>query len=141
MGMYPGIEQLRVDRHSDGVVLVTIDRQEALNAVDEPLHRELSEIWRHVDADPEARVAVVTGAGSAFCAGGDLAMLEEMTEHYEAVLVQLRDAGAIVRAMVDCEKPIVSAINGVAVGAGLAVALLADVSVIGESVRLSDGHT
>lgn len=138
--MYPGIERLRVDRHSDGVVLVTIDRQEVLNAVDEPLHRELADVWLHVDADPSARVAVVTGAGAAFCAGGDLAMLEDMTERYEAVRTQLRDAGAIVRSMVDCEKPIVSAINGVAVGAGLAVALLADVSVIGETVRLSDGH-
>lgn len=139
--MYPGIEQLRVERHSDGVVLVTIDRQKVLNAVDEQLHRELATIWRHLDDDPAARVAVVTGAGDAFCAGGDLAMLEDMTERYEAVLVQLHDAGAIVRSMVDCGKPIVSAINGVAVGAGLAVALLADVSVIGETVRLSDGHT
>jgi enoyl-CoA hydratase len=138
---YEGIERLRVDRHSDGVVLVTIDRPDVLNAVDERLHRELSEIWRRLDEDPQARVAVVTGAGDAFCAGGDLALLEEMTTSYEAVLTQLHDAGAIVRSMIDCEKPIVSAINGVAVGAGLAVALLADVSVIGESVRLSDGHT
>jgi enoyl-CoA hydratase len=138
--VYPGIESLRVDRHSDGVVLVTIDRPRVLNAVDVGLHRELSEIWWHFGRDPEARVAVVTGAGDAFCAGGDISMLEEMTESYEALLVQLRDAGAIVRAMIDCDKPIVSAINGVAVGAGLAVALLADISIIGESVRLSDGH-
>jgi enoyl-CoA hydratase len=138
--LYEGLEQLRVERHSDGVVLVTIDRQASLNAVDEGLHRELSAVWRSFDADPLARVAVVTGAGDAFCAGGDIAMLEEMTESYEAALTQLRDAGAIVRAMVECDKPIVSAINGVAVGAGLAVALLADVSIIGETVRLSDGH-
>lgn len=138
--MYPGIEHLRVEPHSDGVVLVTIDRPESLNAVDVPTHRELSRIWQLIDDDPQARVAVVTGAGDAFSAGGHVEMVEELTTSYEAMLVQLRDAGAIVRAMIDCDKPVVSAINGVAVGAGLAVALLADVSVIGETVRLSDGH-
>ncbi|HEV2361837.1 MAG TPA: enoyl-CoA hydratase/isomerase family protein [Acidimicrobiales bacterium] len=138
---YAGIERLQVDRHSDGVVLITIDNPPTLNAVDERAHRELSEVWRRFGEDDEARVAVITGAGDAFSAGGDLSMLEEMTESYDAVMTQLRDAGDIVRAVIDCEKPIVSAINGVAVGAGLAVALLADVSVIGETVRLSDGHT
>jgi enoyl-CoA hydratase len=138
--VYEGISQLRVERHSDGVVLVTIDRPGVLNAVDEGLHRELSTIWRRIDEDPQARVAVVTGAGDAFCAGGDIAMLEAMTTDYEVLVGQLEDAGGIVRAMVDCDKPVVSAINGVAVGAGLAVALLADISVIGETVRLSDGH-
>jgi enoyl-CoA hydratase len=67
-------------------------------------------------------------------------MIDEMTQDYEAVLVQWRDAGAIVQRMLDARKPVVSAINGVAVGAGLAVALLADVSVMGRSARLSDGH-
>lgn len=137
---YAGIEELRVERHADGVVLVTIDRSERLNALTATLHRELSLVWRQIDDDPLARVAVVTGAGDAFSAGGDLELLDDMASSYDAVLTQLRDAAAIVEAMLAAEKPIVSAINGVAVGAGLAVALLADVSVIGETVRLSDGH-
>ena len=83
---------------------------------------------------------MITGAGRAFSAGGDLAMVERMTTDHGAVVEQWRDANAVVEEMLASVKPIVSAINGVAVGAGLAVALLADVSIIAESARLSDGH-
>jgi len=131
---------IRCERHPHGVLVATIDRPEVLNAANVRLHRELAEIWAVADADDDVSVTVVTGAGRAFSAGGDLAMVEAMTTDYDAVLEQLRDAGAIVEAMLASVKPIVSAVNGVAVGAGLAVALLADVSVVGESARLSDGH-
>jgi len=137
---YPDYEQLRFEHRGGGVVLVTIDRPEALNAADVRLHRELSEVWGTIDADEQVAVSVITGAGRAFSAGGDLAMIEEMTDSYEATLVQWRDAGAVVESMLAAAKPVVSAVNGVAVGAGLAVALLADVSIAGESTRLSDGH-
>jgi len=93
-----------------------------------------------VDRDASVAVSVITGAGKAFSAGGDLAMVDKMTTDYATTLVQWRDAKAVVDQMLTSVKPIVSAINGVAVGAGLAVALLADVSVIGETARLSDGH-
>ncbi|MGO9196959.1 MAG: enoyl-CoA hydratase/isomerase family protein [Acidimicrobiales bacterium] len=139
-GSYEDFEHLRFSRPSPGVVLVTIDRPERLNAANVRLHRELSEVWRIVDADEGARVSVVTGAGRGFSAGGDLEMIEEMEDDYESLVTQLRDAGSLVQRMLDARKPIVSAINGVAVGAGLAVALLADVSVAGEGVRISDGH-
>ncbi len=118
-------------------VLVTLDRPEVLNAADVRMHREMSDVWAVIDADDDVAVSVVTGAGRAFSAGGDLAMIEEMTHDYEALLVQWRDAGAIVERMLAARKPVVSAINGVAVGAGLAVALLADVSVcrgVGEAL-------
>lgn len=138
---YRSIEKLRVERATEpGVLLVKIDRPEARNALDLRAHRELAEIWRLVDDDPDTRVAVLTGEGGAFSAGGDKALLEEMIASHDAVLGQLRDAAALVRAIIECEKPIVSAIEGVAVGAGLAAALLADISVIGETARLSDGH-
>jgi len=137
---YTGFEDLRVEHNGAGVVVVTIDRPEVLNAANLRLHRELSEIWGAVDADPTAAVSVITGAGRAFCAGGDLEMLEAMTTDYDTTLEQWRDAGAIVEAMLAATKPVVSAVHGVAVGAGLAVALLADVSIVGESARLSDGH-
>lgn len=137
---YGDFEHLVFSRPSPGVVLVTINRPERLNAANVRLHRELSEVWSVIDADDGARVGVVTGEGRGFSAGGDFEMLEEMTSDYEALVAQWRDASAIVERVLDARKPIVSAINGVAVGAGLAVALLADVSVIGESVRISDGH-
>lgn len=137
---YDDFEHISCERRRDGVAVVTLDRPEVLNAANVRMHREMSEIWAVVDSDDEIGACVVTGAGRAFSAGGDLEMIEEMTEEYGAVLTQWRDAGAIVERMLDSKKPIVSAINGVAVGAGLAVALLADVSVIGRSARISDGH-
>ena len=139
-GSYDDFAHLRFSRPSPGVVLVTIDRPERLNAANVELHRELSEVWGVVDADETARVSVVTGAGRAFSAGGDLDMIEQMAGDYETMVTVSQDAAAIVERMVDARKPIVSAVNGVAIGAGLAVALLADVSIVGESTRISDGH-
>jgi enoyl-CoA hydratase len=138
---YDDFQHLRFARPRPGVLLVTIDRPEVLNAANEQLHREFSEIWPVVDADPSVAVSVITGAGRAFSAGGDLAMVARMTTDHAAVVEQWRDAKAVVDAMLASVKPVVSAINGVAVGAGLAVALLSDVSVMARSARLSDGHT
>jgi len=137
---YADFDHLRFSRPRPAVLLITIDRPEVLNAADERLHREFSEIWPVVDADDSVAVSVITGAGRAFSAGGDLAMVGRMTTDHGAVIEQWRDAKAVVEAMLGSVKPIVSAINGVAVGAGLAVALLADVSIMARSARLSDGH-
>jgi enoyl-CoA hydratase len=137
---YGDFEHLTFERPRTGVLLVTLNRPEVLNAANVAMHREMSDIWSVIDDDDEVAVTVVTGAGRAFSAGGDLSMIEEMTRDYDALLVQWRDAGAIVERMLDARKPVVSAINGVAVGAGLAVALLADVSIAAESAKLSDGH-
>jgi enoyl-CoA hydratase/carnithine racemase len=138
---YDDFSYLRFERPSAGVLLITIDRPEVLNAANEQLHREFSAVWPVVDRDPAVAVSVITGAGRAFSAGGDLDMVERMTHDHGAVVEQWNDARAIVESMVASIKPIVSAVNGVAVGAGLAVALLADVSIVAESARLSDGHT
>jgi enoyl-CoA hydratase len=137
---YSDFEHLSFERPRSGVLLVTLNRPDVLNAANVAMHREMSDIWSVIADDDEVAVTVVTGAGRAFSAGGDLSMIEEMTRDYEALLVQWRDAGAIVERMLDARKPVVSAINGVAVGAGLAVALLADVSIAAESAKLSDGH-
>ena len=137
---YDQFEHLSFEHRPDGVLVVTLDRPDVLNAANVRMHREMSEVWAVVDEDDSVRASVVTGAGRAFSAGGDLAMIEEMTVDYDAMLAQWRDAGAIVEQMLLARKPIVSAINGVAVGAGLAVALLADVSIMGEGARISDGH-
>src|SRR3984957_2679860 len=137
---YADFEHIAFDRRPDGVVVVTLNRPEVLNAANVRMHREMSEIWAVIDADPDARVSVVTGAGRAFSAGGDLDMIADMTEDHAAVLEQWRDARTIVECMLSADKPVVSAINGVAVGAGLAVALMADISIMGESAQVSDGH-
>jgi enoyl-CoA hydratase len=134
---YPG---LLFERREHGVLLMTINRPEQMNATDAPLHRALSRVWLDIDDDPEVRVVVVTGAGKAFSAGGDLAWIDSMIQDYEGMKVAFREAGDIVYRMTSCSKIIVSAINGVAVGAGLAVALMADISIMAEDARITDGH-
>ena len=137
---FAAYRDLRFDRHPHGVLLITIDRPDKLNATDDRLHSELARVWGDVAADEETRVAVITGAGKAFSAGGDLEMVKRMAGDYRRVFAMAGETYELVRGILDCEKPIVSAINGTAVGAGLAVALMADISVIGEDVRLTDGH-
>jgi len=138
---YADYQHLLFDRRPNGVVLITINRPEVMNATNARLHWELTQVWLTIDADPAARVALVTGAGRAFSAGGDISLVEEMTTNREAVARTLREAADLVYNMINLDKPVISAINGVAVGAGLVVALLADVSIISEAARFTDGHT
>ena len=137
---YAAYTHLRFDRPSDGVLLVTLDDPERLNATGADMHLQLSQVFRTIDADPTVRAVVVTGAGRAFSAGGDLDWIAEQVGDYTQTIRVMKEAGDIVRTMIDCDTPIVSAINGVAVGAGLAVALLADISIINEDAKLTDGH-
>ncbi|HEX6030056.1 MAG TPA: enoyl-CoA hydratase/isomerase family protein [Tepidiformaceae bacterium] len=143
---YSRYQHLLVEVGGDGVALVTINRPDVFNATNAVLHRELGEIWRDLDRDQAVRVIVVTGAGDrAFSAGGDLNDIEARAalpaeERYDALQAVLKEAQAIVYEIVNCDKVIVSAINGVAVGAGLAVALMADISIMAEEARLTDGH-
>ena len=138
---YDDYEGLEFERLPNGVLLITINRfPEKLNPLDEQLHRDLGRVWGEIDKDPETRVAVITGRGRGFSAGGDFEMERRILGNFELTAGALGECRDIVLNIVNCEKPIVSAINGVAVGAGLAVALLADISVIGDEVRLTDGH-
>lgn len=125
---------------SEGVLTIKFNRPDVLNAANIKLHEEMSQVFLDFNQDENANVALVTGVGRAFSAGGDIEMIKQMLTDYDLVIKQLYDARRIVEAMVQTDKPIVSAINGVAVGAGLAVALLADISVIGKNVKLTDGH-
>ncbi|MEU2254317.1 enoyl-CoA hydratase/isomerase family protein [Nocardia xishanensis] len=140
MSRFDGYEQLTFSRRENGVLLVTLDRPEKYNAADETMHTELTRVWNDISDDPEVRVAVVTGAGEAFCAGGDLGMVERMAGDYDRVSHMLREMSDLVYNIVNCDKPIVSAINGVAVGAGTVAALLADVAIAAEDARIGDGH-
>ncbi len=131
---------LTFERRDFGVLLMTIDRPESMNAIDAQLHNHLSRVWLDIDDDEETSVVVVTGAGKAFSAGGDLNWIEDMLQNYGEMKVAFREAGDIVYRMTRCSKIIISAINGVAVGAGLAVALMADISLMAEEARITDGH-
>jgi enoyl-CoA hydratase len=133
-------QHLKLERLPGGVLLITLNRPDVLNAAHEEMHTEMAAIWADIGQDDETRVAVVTGAGRAFSAGGDLAMVERQIGSYDLVSRMLKEMGDLVYNMANCEKPIVSAINGVAVGAGLVVALLADISICADDARLGDGH-
>jgi len=137
---YDEYQHLKFDLKPNGVLLVTLNRPDVLNATNARMHWELTQIWKTVDDDPAVKVVLVTGAGKAFSAGGDLEMIEHMAGNAAAVSQAMREAADIVYNMVNLDKPIVSAINGVAVGAGLAVALMADVSIMSETARITDGH-
>lgn len=138
---YEDFQFILFDHQPNGVLLATLNRPEVMNATNARLHWELTKLWGVVNDDPNVKIIVVTGAGDrAFSAGGDLAWVEEMVGNPEVVSVVMKEAADIVYNMLDCDKPIISAINGTAVGAGLAVALLADVSVMAEDGRITDGH-
>lgn len=122
-------------------MVITLSNPGKLNATDAGLHAELSTVFSDIHASPEVRAVVVTGEGKAFSAGGDLDWIAEQIGNYERTMQVMREAGDIVRTMIECDTPIISAINGVAVGAGLAVALMADISIIDQDTKLSDGHT
>jgi enoyl-CoA hydratase len=137
---YSDYQHLLFERRDNGVMLITINRPDVYNATDERLHWELSRVWLDIGDDDDTRVAVITGAGKAFSAGGDLSMVEGQLKDFRATQTIMKEASDLVYNIVDCGKPIISAINGVAVGAGLAVALMADISIIAEDAKLTDGH-
>lgn len=131
---------LKFDRPAAGVLRITLDGP-GLNAVSEDGHRELGEVWLDVDKDPETRVAILRGAGKGFSAGGDFAMIEKMMVSFEPRMRIMREARDLVLNVINCSKPIVSAIHGPAVGAGLVAGMLADVSVAARNAKIIDGHT
>ena len=137
---YAAFPTLAFDRPSDGVLRIVLDAP-GLNAVGPEMHRELADVWLAVDRDPATRVALLQGAGRSFSAGGSFDLIESVATDYAARVRVLREARDLVMNVVNCSKPVVSAIHGAAVGAGLVAALLADVSVAGRSARIIDGHT
>jgi enoyl-CoA hydratase len=140
LSAYDELPALRFDRPSDGVIRITLDGP-GLNAVGPDAHAQLAEVWRAVDRDPEARVAVLQGAGRGFSAGGSFELVDAVIADEAARLRTMREARDLVVNVIDCSKPIVSAVHGPAVGAGLVAALLADVSIVGRTARIIDGHT
>lgn len=140
MSIYDNYERLSFDKRENGVLLVEIDRPEKYNAADKQMLSEFVTVWPDIANDADTRVAVVTGKGSSFCAGGDLGEELERVGNYEPIVHSMAEARSLVENMVACDKPIISAINGPAAGAGLVVALLSDISIIGEDTHFTDGH-
>lgn len=138
---YAAYQRLKFDTPADRILRITMDAPGRLNAADEIMHDELGRIWKDVQDDPGVSVAILRGAGEAFSAGGDFDMIENMIDNYETRVRVWREARDLVYNVINCSKPIVSAMHGPAVGAGLVAGLLADISIAARDARIIDGHT
>jgi len=130
---------LRIE--SEGAVrTVVLDRPDQLNAIDADLHRALAQVWRHLAADREARAVVITGAGSAFSAGGDLEWITSFLDDPAARDESLREGAEIIDEMLRFPLPVIAAVNGPAVGLGCSLAVLSDIVLMSETAYLCDPH-
>ena len=122
------------------VLTVTFNRPDKLNAFNQELHREMATLFADVSHDPDSDIVVLTGAGRAFSAGGDLAFLEECQRNPPVFYETLREARTIIMSMLDCDKPIVCRLNGDAVGLGATLALFCDIIIAADTARIGDPH-
>lgn len=137
--MYDMPEEIQVE--ADGPLrIITLNRPEELNAVNDDLHVGLARIWNRLSLDPTARVAVITGAGKAFSAGGDFNYIKELSEDVDLRTKTIIDGREIVMGMVRCRIPVIAAVNGPAVGLGCSVVALSDIVYMGEKSFLADPH-
>lgn len=132
--------QLIVQVTQSGVAHVTMDRPDRLNAVGEVMHTELSLVFRKLDRDPTVGVIVLSGAGKAFSAGGDLAFMQEMIHQPSLFEKVTREAQEIIFSIIDCEKPVIAKVNGDAIGLGATLALFCDMIFMSQPARIGDPH-
>jgi enoyl-CoA hydratase len=130
-----------VEVRADGPLrIITLNRPDALNAVDDALHTALARLWPRLSEDLNARAAVLTGAGRAFSAGGDFAYLDELRRDAMLRAKTIAHGRDIVLGMARCRVPVVAAVNGPAVGLGCSLVSLSDVVYIAETAYLADPH-
>ena len=138
---YTRYRTLKISGPVEGVLEIAMGEEGRLAIADAEGHRELAEIWLDVDRDPDTSVAIVCGLGKGFSGGGSLDLVETMANDFEARARVWREARDIVYNLINCPKLVVSAMHGPAVGAGLVVGMLADISIAAKNARIIDGHT
>jgi enoyl-CoA hydratase len=130
-----------VSVESDGPLrIVRLNRPEQLNAINDELHLALTRLFPQLTADEDARVAVITGEGRAFSAGGDFDLLDRMANDRALRHTVIAEGRDLVMNMLRCRVPVVAAVNGPAVGLGCSVIALSDVVYMATSAYLSDPH-
>jgi enoyl-CoA hydratase len=122
------------------VLDITLDRPAKLNAIDEAMHAELARVFVDVSNDPECDVAVLTGAGRAFSAGGDIEWMQKMIDDPASFEKTAREGRQIVYSLLECEKPLIAKLNGHATGLGATIALFCDVIFASDQARIGDPH-
>lgn len=139
--VYDSYQRLKFDWPAERVLRVTMENPGRLNSADSIMHGELVRIWRDIDADPNVSAVIIRGSDGAFSSGGDLDLVKEMSEDFHTLTRVWKEARDLVYNVINCSKPIVSAMDGPAVGAGLVTGLLADISIAATDARIIDGHT
>ncbi len=130
-----------IDVRADGALrIVTLNRPDALNAVNDNLHVGLAQLWPRLSDDRTARAAVLTGSGKAFSAGGDFGYLAELAEDADLRAKTIAHGREIVLGMARCRVPVVAAVNGPAVGLGCSLVALSDIVYIAQDAFLADPH-
>ncbi|OHV04850.1 enoyl-CoA hydratase/isomerase family protein [Mycobacterium talmoniae] len=130
-----------IDVRADGPLrIITLNRPDALNAVNDALHTGLAQLWSRLDEDRDARAAVLTGAGRAFSAGGDFAYLDELRRDDDLRAKTIAHGREIVLGMARCRTPVIAAVNGPAVGLGCSLVALSDIVYMAEGAYLADPH-
>jgi enoyl-CoA hydratase len=137
---YAHYTRLKFDWPHAAVLRITLDNGK-MNSADKAMHTELAQIWGEIDRDQGVNSVIITGAGTTFCAGGDFGLIEELIGDHDARARAWKESRDMVYGVINCSKPIVSAMRGVAVGAGLVCGLLADISIATKECRIIDGHT
>ena len=135
--MSSGYSTLELRRHGP-VLTLLFNRPDRLNAIDARMHTELARVFAEIARDAEARAVVVTGAGRAFCAGGDIDWFQDITAA-EADLL-FTEARSIIHDFLDIEVPVIAAVNGAAMGLGATLALFSDIVLAAEDARIGDPH-
>ena len=138
---YESYQRLQFDWPAERVLRITMTNPGRLNSADTLMHRELSTIWRDIDSDPNVSAVIIRGSDGAFSSGGDLDLVKDMTQDFKVLTRVWKEARDLVYNIINCSKPIVSAMDGPAVGAGLVAGLLADISIAAKDARIIDGHT
>ena len=132
-------ETLRIER-SGRLLTIVMNRPASLNAADALLHEELAHVFYDVASDPDSDVIVLTGAGRAFSAGGDIPWMQDAIDTPEMFEQTAREAKRIVFSMLDLEKPLIAKVNGHATGLGATLALFCDVVFASEDAKIGDPH-
>ena len=139
MAMFDDYKTILFNRRGR-VLEVTLNRPEKLNATDAVLHTELARVFFDISNDPDSDIVVLTGAGRAFSAGGDVAWMQDSIDEPERFQQTIREAKQIVFGLIDCEKPIIAKLNGHATGLGATIALFCDIIFAAEHAKIGDPH-
>lgn len=138
---YSKYQNLLFDTPAEHVLRIRINRPDRLNALTPQAHTELTEVWRDVGTDPSVRAVIIGGAGKAFSVGGEFEFVEAIIDDFQMRERAWREARDLVYNIINCSKPIVSAMQGAVAGGGLSIGLLADISIASRSAKLVDAHT